>query len=59
MNPLSNVAFNLNLRRYVKGLQDRMEPFPTDEAMLIMREELGLESGAAAGAYTRPLLSST
>jgi len=31
----------------LKGLQDRMEPFPTDEAMVIMREELGLDSGAA------------
>ena len=40
--PLSNVAFNCNLRRYTEGVTEMITMF-----------------NVTAGAYTRPLLSST
>jgi len=67
---LSNLAFNFNLRRYIKGLE-----LSVDEALAVWRSQFSYGRmadfmrehtyhvrhtyGLEAGAYTRPLSSST
>ena len=57
--PLSNLAFKCNLRRYIVGDDGTVMLTLSDGSVLAASAGGAVAYAPAAGAYTRPLLTST